>query len=596
MVDNAANDAASALTMPSALLRGGRRDDDACDVIDEDDDDEDDDDDMERGGKDPGARRSTKTRTTTTDATMPYASASSRILARHGWNDDAAGDADGGGGTGVGGNGSGRNRRRPWFASSSSSAASTSSYATSHSSSTRTSNPVVPSSYDGRRVAFANGTSSPAPAMPSSLLKSNVTGVTYRSASSTRRALEEIQRKKAETRERRRAISGIVGLLALAMAIRLIGVGRGMDDAHARGEDLQRDGERNANDVGVEGGGRVGSDDGGGGEGGDAVVGDYEYRLPPPVEKDYDPEHAYLAPLRHFSDVSDPLRTESDTAFFFHVPRSGGSTVKTIIGKCLRLVQASEVGVRDGHGTDPLLQVLEVQESRFVNVDTTTVPGIHRAAEMGLTASGLADVVVSSYLHESAAMFDLFHQGRAFIVMRDPIDRATSMYYHRLKTLGDLDSTITIEDYAQGNGIENNWVCRYLANRMAGELTKEDLDQAKEVLRTKFLIGFLDDLEESVHQMMKFNEWKYSDDETAKMKQEDCIKELAAAGGGTNRNAHEYEIPKRGSQAHALISWQTQFDSKLYAYAKELFDRQTKEWGTKERKKALKKEKKNKGG
>jgi hypothetical protein len=34
----------------------------------------------------------------------------------------------------------------------------------------------------------------------------------------------------------------------------------------------------------------------------------------------------------------------------------------------------------------------------------------------------------------------------------------------------------------------------------------------------------------------------------------------------------------------------------LYAYAKELFDHQTKEWGTKDRKKALKKEKKNKGG
>jgi hypothetical protein len=139
-------------------------------------------------------------------------------------------------------------------------------------------------------------------------------------------------------------------------------------------------------------------------------------------------------------------------------------------------------------------------------------------------------------------------------------------------------------------------MCRFLANRMSGELTNEDLDQAKEVLKTKFTIGFLDDLEESVHQVMKFNGWKYSDDETAKMKQEDCIRELTTAGGGTNRNAHEYEIPKRGSQAHALISWQTQFDSKLYAYAKELFDHQTKEWGTKDRKKALKKEKKNKGG
>ena len=47
-----------------------------------------------------------------------------------------------------------------------------------------------------------------------------------------------------------------------------------------------------------------------------------------------------------------------------------------------------------------------------------------------------------------------------------------------------------------------------------------------------------------------------------------------------------------------LPSWQTQFDMKLYTYAKEIFEHQTKEWGTKERKKILKKEKKKakKGG
>ena len=101
-------------------------------------------------------------------------------------------------------------------------------------------------------------------------------------------------------------------------------------------------------------------------------------------------ESVRLSPLRHFSDVTDPHRADTDTAFFFHVPRSGGSTVKTILGKCLRLVQANKVGGRGGHDTDARLAVLEVRESRFVNVDTTTVAGILRAAGLGLTASGLA--------------------------------------------------------------------------------------------------------------------------------------------------------------------------------------------------------------
>ena len=72
--------------------------------------------------------------------------------------------------------------------------------------------------------------------------------------------------------------------------------------------------------------------------------------------------------------------------------------VETLLGKCLRLVQASEVGARDGHDTDSQLSVLEVNESRFVNVDTTTtVSGIQRAIDLGLTMAGLADVIVSSF-------------------------------------------------------------------------------------------------------------------------------------------------------------------------------------------------------
>jgi hypothetical protein len=213
---------------------------------------------------------------------------------------------------------------------------------------------------------------------------------------------------------------------------------------------------------------------------------------------------------------------------------------------------------------------------------------------MGLARSGMSDVIVSSYFHESAALFDLEHQGRAFVMLRNPIERAVSMYYHRLHEVHDLDESVTIEDYAQGNGIENNWMTRFLTNRMTGELTKEDLEQAKEILKEKFLIGFLDDLEESTYRIIKYNGWKYAQDETAKMKQEDCINDMIQVG--SNINADGYEIPKRGTQAYALIVWQTQFDTKLYEFAKTLFDAQTKTWGTKERKKQLKKEKQKKKG
>eukprot|EP00985_Skeletonema_marinoi_P023299 scaffold15419_cov206-Skeletonema_marinoi.AAC.16 len=435
-------------------------------------------------------------------------------------------------------------------------------------------------------------------------------GVKYRSATSTQRALDELKRKRMEAQEKKRALTILCLLAVVAFAVHFTNkanhAGGDGIDVLLRGSKDKEYGE--VKDLGYGGervpssqeqqqlvpasqekpsDGQVAGNNGAGGE--DAEFYNTEYELPPPVDKIYDEEHKYLEPLRHFADVKDPLRP-TDTAFFFHVPRAGGSTMKDIIGKCLKLVQSSEVGVRDGHDKDPMLEVLDVKESKYVNVDTTTVPGIQRAVDMGLAAAGVTDVIVSSYYHESAALFDLNHQGRAFMMMRNPIERAVSMYWHRVKEIGDLDAEITIEDYAQGNGIENNWMTRFMTNRMTGELTKDDMEQAKQILKEKFLIGLLDDLDETVYRIMKYNDWKFSTDETDKMKQEDCIQDLATVGSAINPDP--YEIPTRGTQAYALITWQTQFDTKLFEYAKQLFDEQTKQWGTKERKKLLKKQKK----
>ena len=310
------------------------------------------------------------------------------------------------------------------------------------------------------------------------------TGVKYRSASSTQRALEDLRRKRIEDQEKRRAMGVLAALFVLVGLVYPVSTGVRLP-WRAEGRDVALRGSRDkvygdTKDLGY-GGERTGAvpaakaapvpaeaDDA---KDGATVEEGYEYALPEPVEKTYDDEHQYLMPLRHFADVEEPSRP-ADTAFFFQVPRAGSSTMKDIMGKCLNLVQSSEVGVRDGHDKDPRLEVLEVQENRYVNVDTTQVPGIQRAVDLGLASSGLVDVIVSSYLHDSAPLFDLKHQGRAFIIFRDPLARSMSMYWHRIKEVGDLDKDLSVVDYAQGKGIENNWMCRFLTNRMTGELTK----------------------------------------------------------------------------------------------------------------------------
>lgn len=177
---------------------------------------------------------------------------------------------------------------------------------------------------------------------------------------------------------------------------------------------------------------------------------------PPPQEEVIEPGKEFLQPFRYFADLETASR-KSDSNFFFHVPRSGGQTIKDIIGKCLQKTLASEVGVREGHGQDETLQVIDYNEAKYVNVDTTSIDGLHRAAAMGLAPSGLSDVIASSYFREVGMLFDLHHKGRAFILLRDPMERAVSMYYYKTQSeVPMIDPSVTLEDYAQGNGIENS--------------------------------------------------------------------------------------------------------------------------------------------
>ena len=55
--------------------------------------------------------------------------------------------------------------------------------------------------------------------------------------------------------------------------------------------------------------------------------------------------------LNNVKDISEPSKV-SDTPVFWHVSKSGGTTMEDIFTKCFDFVVASEVGVLDGHGED----------------------------------------------------------------------------------------------------------------------------------------------------------------------------------------------------------------------------------------------------
>jgi len=96
----------------------------------------------------------------------------------------------------------------------------------------------------------------------------------------------------------------------------------------------------------------------------------------------------------------DPSR---ETVLFWHIPKSGGTTIKRIYA-CL-------------HQT--------------LSVDTTTIMGIRHAEEMRLVPSGLADLIITGNpAFAIKHLYDDAHKGRVLALFRHPVDRLVSKFYY----------------------------------------------------------------------------------------------------------------------------------------------------------------------
>ena len=77
----------------------------------------------------------------------------------------------------------------------------------------------------------------------------------------------------------------------------------------------------------------------------------------------YTPPNPALAIPRNLdtllADIDKPL-SPSDVPFFWHILKSGGTTIKDAAGMCLGKVEASESGVLDGHRADQALQKVHI--------------------------------------------------------------------------------------------------------------------------------------------------------------------------------------------------------------------------------------------
>jgi len=275
---------------------------------------------------------------------------------------------------------------------------------------------------------------------------------------------------------------------------------------------------------------------------------------------------------QNLANVNDPYVEDAEIPYFFHIPRSAGSTVKDILGSCIHLTTASDVGSRNGHERDPSLKIVQSDDgSNFVNVDTSTPEGIHMAKRLGLVESGLADMITTQYFHVGATLFSKTKKGRMFTFIRHPIERAVSLFYylaiaHWEPTYDPDLAYISIEMYARSKRIEHNWMVRFLTNELERDLTPRHLDLAKEVLRQKCIIGLVDEKNESWLRLMRLFGWEaHSDDGN------ECLdRHLNFVWS----NKHNHPVIEEGTLAWQLLYKQNELDMMLYEYAHLLFQEQ----------------------
>lgn len=297
----------------------------------------------------------------------------------------------------------------------------------------------------------------------------------------------------------------------------------------------------------------------------------------------------------NLADLDDPMpvlpKEGGDTPFYWHVLKSGGTTVKNWYSECYQLIEACEIGALEGHGEENSLQIVEINEGQHhVNVDTTVLPGIERAAELQLIPSRVADIVFSPLLHESLdLLFSSEHRGRMFAMIRHPVDRVVSLFYYLQNadwepTYNPAFKDMTIEEYANSTYVEANWMVRSLVNEWEGPITIDMFGQAKEILRRKCLVGLISKFDESLHRFNRYFGFKLHieggdlqdvDEQEATQDQYfSCMEKYHQKRGS---NVHAHPRLSKESDTYALLKEKNGWDMELYNYiGKELFKEQGK--------------------
>eukprot|EP00957_Ditylum_brightwellii_P154675 11772306-Ditylum_brightwellii.AAC.1 len=150
-------------------------------------------------------------------------------------------------------------------------------------------------------------------------------------------------------------------------------------------------------------------------------------------------------------------------------------------------------------------------------------------------------------------------------MIRHPVELAGSMFYHHVE--GDADHQTPEEFARQKIASKDNggfMISQLLDISRTEPLTDEHLQKAKAILRTKFVIGLMSKMEESVERFDNYFGWH------KRQGREQCLNTYI-------RQINPNEVVQRveeNSEAWRLLEDFLYFDMQLYEFALELYEEQ----------------------
>jgi len=233
--------------------------------------------------------------------------------------------------------------------------------------------------------------------------------------------------------------------------------------------------------------------------------------------------------LQYAADVSTkPDPDHPDVPIYWDIPASGSDLMSTIVEECLHMGSVTDLQRAKG--------------------------GWGLKAEDG--------VVLTPDIWDAINYLDGIHHGRLFAMFLHPVHRAVQMLdQQKEKDPAGIGRLGTLEEYAYSKYHEANWMVRHLAGvPKSDQPTANDLAVAKEVMRTKFIVGMVPYKDASLKRVEEYFGFVYPKGGV------DCRQRaIADATAAEKRNV------KEGSKGWVVLAKANDLDIKLYEYANHLF-------------------------